>query len=274
MGFTLRQKEKNWLAALFSATRAAQHEIVRLDNGFSVDSTWSSSLPIGFKFRGKTSSGRNTLPLIVQAAQAVVHQCDNSGNFDTEVFLTIQLLLERGVQVDATGWDGVTALAAAVGTERFKSAKQLLMAGVNPFRRDKNGISPLDQVIRTSNHDLVKLFLEVAAARGDKYDEHSSILSAFPTELNNPKERVVLSALDIRRLTIESNERDQQSDTSQTYTTTDEDQIDGEEGQLGAAEQQGPRFDDRSSWYDLLIRREMRRYYWRTVYPVPQETRK
>lgn len=144
------------------------------------------------------------------------------------------------------------------------------MAEANPFRRDKNGISPLGQAIRTSNHDLVKLSLEVATARADEYDEHSSILSAFP--IDNSKEGVVLSALDIRRLTIESNESDQQSDTSEPDTTNDEDQNDGEEGQAGAAEQQGPRFDDRSSWYYFLVRREMRRYYWRTVYPAPQET--
>jgi len=72
----------------------------------------------------------------------------------------VKLLIDRGCDVNAVDGFGTTALHA--GVRNFEITKMLLAAGSDPWKEDKNGLTPLDHAASgyTDRIEVLSLFLD------------------------------------------------------------------------------------------------------------------
>ena len=73
---------------------------------------------------------------------------------------TLKLLLSAGVKVDAVDVMGRSALFSAVINNDLAAAEALLIAGANPNREDKQGMSPYSDSLTRSNPALTALLVK------------------------------------------------------------------------------------------------------------------
>ena len=87
-------------------------------------------------------------------------------NYESEV----KRLVEKGANVNAETWDGVTSLMYAVQNENLDIVEFLLEKGANPNKKPLNGVSPILAAIKTENLPLVELLIrnEANINIGDK----------------------------------------------------------------------------------------------------------
>lgn len=254
LGISIHPDDKTCQSAFFRAAKGLHAEIIEyfLDHGFSVNSSHTICL-------GSTPS--LTEPLIIRVARTKLMSPDD----ERRALLTLRLLLERGVEIDKCNSKGRTALAEATRMEHVDCAKALLIGGANPFHKTEHGKTPLEMAINHDQVELVKEFLDVAAARGYRHDDFLSLIpspnikpvvwggrlfpsSSTPTpwETNQPddEEEIDISATDI--LGNEKRNELQNEDDLFHYP---------------------------AYWYRFFIIKEMRRYHWRKMYPISEDTK-
>jgi ankyrin repeat protein len=72
----------------------------------------------------------------------------------------VRLLIERGVDVNAKGVDGTTALHHAVHADHLPIADMLLRAGADAAARDRYGVTPLYLACLNGNADMIQRLLD------------------------------------------------------------------------------------------------------------------
>ena len=76
----------------------------------------------------------------------------------------VQMLVERGVSVDAYTSEGVTALMYAAQSGDFAMAKYLIENGAEPDEKPHNGITALTGAVRAGHYEMVELLLDAGAS--------------------------------------------------------------------------------------------------------------
>lgn len=74
-----------------------------------------------------------------------------------------RVLLEQGVNVNATQVDGMTALHWAVYHDDFEATKLVVAAGADVGSQNRYGVSPLALACKNGNSEIVQLLLEAGA---------------------------------------------------------------------------------------------------------------
>jgi ankyrin repeat protein len=77
--------------------------------------------------------------------------------------LQVQQLLEKGTNVDATTWEGVTALMYAVQNGDVPMVRLLLQSGASPDLKSANGFSALITAIRSGQFETAEQLLRSGA---------------------------------------------------------------------------------------------------------------
>jgi uncharacterized protein len=72
----------------------------------------------------------------------------------------VRALIDRGVDVNAKGVDGATALHQAVHAEQLTIADMLLRGGADPAARDRYGVTPLYLACLNGNADMIRRLLD------------------------------------------------------------------------------------------------------------------
>lgn len=75
----------------------------------------------------------------------------------------IQLLLQRGANIESRNAKGTTPLLCAISYRRYDTAQLLLEKGANIEERDKEGMTPLLYSSGDHNGDIVQLLLKKGA---------------------------------------------------------------------------------------------------------------
>ncbi|CAI7663484.1 unnamed protein product [Penicillium pancosmium] len=204
----------------------------------------------------QTGSQPVTEPLIVRVAEATIRSQEDGIRSQ----LTIRLLLERDVDVDAVTSVGETALARAIKQKNINCAKQLLIGGANPFLKTGHSLSPLELAIKGHHCELVEQFLNVAAARGYQFDDFLSLIPSQSIEERlwqrelHPFIQVTENG-DTGRIPLIDNV------LAESWTDVKQ-KIEGSDDCL-----QYPVY-----WERFFMIKEMKTYYWRTRYPITQDT--
>ena len=71
----------------------------------------------------------------------------------------VKRLIEKGANVNAETWEGVSPLMYAVQNENIDIANFLLEKGSDPNKKPINGVPPLIAAVKTENLDLVELLI-------------------------------------------------------------------------------------------------------------------
>lgn len=206
-----------------------------LDKGFSVNATQTT---INKKKRSITE------PLIVRVASANISPQKDW----IRARLSLRLLLDRGVDIDAVTSKGETTLLRATRRRDIDCVKRLLIGGANPFLKAGDNLSPLELAIKRHYCEHVKEFLDVAAARGYQYDE---FLSLIPSQSIEKKLWEVSVGTCFRTTPGPGSWADFKQ------------RIEGCDNRLQC----------QVYWERFFIIKEMKRYYWRKRYPLEEDAK-
>src|SRR5829696_2414303 len=75
----------------------------------------------------------------------------------------VRQLIERGVDVNAKGVDGATALHRAVNSDHLTVADLLLHAGADATAADRYGVTPLYLACLNGNASMIRRLLDAGA---------------------------------------------------------------------------------------------------------------
>jgi ankyrin repeat protein len=243
-------------SALVRAVNGLQPLIIQdlLDRGFSVNTTTITTT------MGLAGSEESTEPLIVQVVGANMPSPEPRIRAQS----TIRLLLERDVEIDAVTSRGVTALLRAIAQNKIDIAKQLLIAGANPFLKTGFKYNPLELAFKKHRCELVKIILDVASARGY---QHEDFLSLIPSQ--NIDDSLWEDARCPHFYAPSRTPESEQGRISQRYKWQ------RGEGSWADTKRRIEGSDDFLQypiyWERFFMIKEMKKYYWRTKYPITQD---
>ncbi|KAJ5761508.1 ankyrin repeat-containing domain protein [Penicillium manginii] len=243
-------------SALFRAANGLQTLIIQdlLDRGLSVNTTTITTTT------GPDGSRESTEPLIVR----VVGSDTPFPKHSIRAQSTIRLLLERDVEIDAVTSRGETALLKAISRNKIDIAKQLLIAGANPFLKTGFRQNPLELAFKKHRCELVKIFLDVASARGY---QHEDFLSLIPSQ--NIDDSLWEDARCPHFYAPSRTPESEQGRISQRYKWQ------RGEGSWADTKRRIEGSDDFLQypiyWERFFMIKEMKKYYWRTKYPITQD---
>jgi len=111
---------------------------------------------------------------------------------------TLNILLDRGAEVDASGVDGTTALHWAVRADRLEAARALLDAGANAAAQDRYGVTPLYLAAVNGNAAMIAALLDSGAdAAALSPSGESMLMTAARTGLPEALQVLIASGAEV-----------------------------------------------------------------------------
>ncbi|KAL6229257.1 hypothetical protein BDW75DRAFT_225386 [Aspergillus navahoensis] len=239
---TLDSKHPDHCAALASAAVGMNIDVIGyfLGLGFEINTLHETHTP-------KEDNAREML--IMQVVTARVNPDGYTDEkMQADVAATVEFLLDHGAQIDTRNSRGRTALSIALETRNHKLADMLFNRGANPLVafESRNGLSAIEQLIRifiSEEYDLTYLnmlqaSLEIMAARNYPSDDFLRLMPMIEGTLSRPR---VIS------------------------------QLEDAPGVRGPKTL--PYYEDGVCvrWSHFFLIKELRKRFWRAVYPVPSE---
>ncbi|RLN40065.1 26S proteasome non-ATPase regulatory subunit 10 [Panicum miliaceum] len=146
---SLRNKDSR---SLVHVAAAAGHPQARKEDFHSLE---SDMLGLGFD-GGDAAAG--VLNAKDEEGWAPIHSVASTGNAQI-----VEILLERGADVDLTTDGGRTALHYAASKGRLNIAEKLIAHGAKVNKKDKFGCTPLHRAASTGNAELCEFLIEEGA---------------------------------------------------------------------------------------------------------------
>lgn len=238
---TLDPDHPTHCAALVSAAMGANIDIINyfLGQGFDINALYETS----------ASKDNVAETLIIQVATAWGSPDGHTDkSIREDVAAAIKLLLDHGAQIDTRNSQGLAPLSIALETGNSELAHMLFSRGADPLialesRADLSGLEQLIRIFKRNEHDvsyldMLQASLEVMAARGYQSDDFLRLTPSIEGTLSRPR--------------VISQVQDAPSVKGPIVLPYYEDQV-------------------YVRWSHFFLIRELRKRYWRAVYPVPSE---
>lgn len=228
-------------AALVSAAVGTNTDVVGyfLEKGFEINALYESSL-------SKEDNVRETLMIHVASAQNADGYLDK--NLREDVTAAMICLLEHGAHIDTRNSRGQTALSIAVESGNSELANMLFDRGADPLvaLESYDNLSALEQLVLifirrehdVSHLEMLRASLETMAARDFQIDDFLRLMPNIEGTLSRPK---IISQIE------------DSPDVKGPITL--------------------PYYEDKDyvRWSHFNLIKELRKQYWRVLYPVSSE---
>jgi len=131
-----------------------------------------------------TTHNHTSVAEILLDGKANIHARLPSNNKDSLAIASVngyakmvELLLDRGAQIEGVGWNGATPLGEATWAGRVETTRLLVKRGANMEARQAQGQTPLHYAMATHKYDVVRLLLEMGADKHNADDTGESAVA-------------------------------------------------------------------------------------------------